>query len=122
MQAKARNRRDSLAQMMVPVLWSTVVLTLMFVSTLVRFLDVSPRRSSVSPRKGSLFLSPFPLMGGMRVKILNPDQSFASSKECVNWIWNNPWARWPLLRLLRLLGNQTALDRKPRSMEAMSRR
>ncbi len=111
-----------LAQTMVPVLGSTIVLTFTFVSTFVRFLDVSPRRSSASRMKGLSILSPFPLMGGMSVRILNADRSFASSKERASCVRNRPWARCPLLRLLRLLGQCTAQDRKLRSVEAMSRR
>ncbi len=76
----------------------------------------------MSRRKGLSFLSPQPLMGEMRVRILNPDQSFASSKERVSWVWNSPWARCPLLRSLRLVGQRTALDGKSRSAKAMSRR
>ncbi len=104
---------------MFPVVGRTVVLMLMLVSTLVRFLDDSPKRSSASRRKGSLGLSPFPLMGGISARILNPDLSFASSNDLAGCVWNRPWAMCPLMRVLRLDGHLTALDRKSRSSEAM---
>ncbi len=61
-------------------------------------------------------------MGVMSVRMLNPDLSLASLNDHAIRVWNRPWARWPLLRLLRLLGQQTARDRKSCSAEAMSRR
>ncbi len=105
---------------MFPVVVRTVVLMLMLVSTLVRFLDNSPKRSSASRRKGSSGLSPFPLMGGISARMLNPDLSFASSNDLAGWVRNRPWAMCPLLRVLRLDGHRTALERKSHSSEAMS--
>ncbi len=118
--AKARQSRDTFAQTMFPVVGRTVVLMLMFVSTLVRFLDNSPKRSSASRRKGSSGLSPFPLMGGISARILNPDLSLASLNDFAGCVRNRPWAMCPLLRVLRLNGYRTALDRKSHSSEAMS--
>ncbi len=120
MWAKTWQRRETFAHTMVPVLESTVELMLMFVPTLKRFLDVSPKRSSASWRKGSSGLSPLPLMGGISVKMLNPDLSFASSNDFASWVQNKPWAMSPLLRVLRLDGHGNALEKKSLSLEGMS--
>ncbi len=52
--------------------------------------------------------------------MLNLDLSFASWNDLASWVWNKPWAVCPLLRVLRLEGHCTALERKSCSLEAMS--
>ncbi len=64
---KVRQRRTVFAYMNSPVCGRTFVLMLIVVSTLVRFFEASPRRSSASCREESSSLSPCPLMGGMRI-------------------------------------------------------
>ncbi len=95
-----------------PVCGSIVMLMVMVVSTLVRFSDASPRRSSALQSEESSGLSPFPLMGGIRDSMLNPVHSLASAKVLVSCGQNCPCARSPLLSMLRLVGHVTCCEMK----------
>ncbi len=95
------------AQTNSPVLGSTVVLMLMVLSTLVRFFEASPRRSSALQREESSDLLPCQLLGGMRESMLNPVPSLASAKDLVSCIQSIPCKISPLLSMLRLQGQRT---------------
>ncbi len=88
-------------------LWEYSSIELMVVSTLVRFFKVSLRSSSLLQREESTGLSPCPLMGGMRERMLNPVLSLALSNDLVICVWSIPCTSSPLLSVLKLLGQQT---------------
>ncbi len=71
-----------LAQTNSSICESMVALMLKVVSTLVRFSEATPRRSSAFCREDFSGLLPHLVMGGMRESMLNPVLSLASSKIC----------------------------------------